>query len=206
MLTVLGAKPSPFVRKVLVALEEKSLEYELEALSPFPKTPELLALNPLGKIPVFRDGDLVFPDSSVIIAYLERTHPQPSLYPEDPGEFARALFLEEYADTKLNEAMGGVFFERFVKPNVFQQETDEARVAEVLENELPPIFDWLERQLEEGASSLVSRFSIADVGVGCQLGSYALTGEQLDAGRWPKLAAYGQQILSRPSFKAAMPG
>lgn len=88
-----GATPSPFVRKVLIALSEKGLDCELQALMPIPKTPELLALNPVGKIPIFQDGDLILPDSSVICAYLERTHPEPSLYPSDPALYGRARGL-----------------------------------------------------------------------------------------------------------------
>ena len=47
-----GGAPSPFVRKVMVTCEEKGLSYEYKPLSPFPKTPELMAMNPLGKIPI----------------------------------------------------------------------------------------------------------------------------------------------------------
>src|SRR5262245_9129477 len=94
-----GALLSPFVRKVKIMLEEKGIAHECENLIPLPKTPELLAMNPVGKIPILVDGELTIPDSSVICAYLEKTHPAPAVYPSDPAEYARALFLEEYADT-----------------------------------------------------------------------------------------------------------
>ena len=48
MLKLKGATPSPFYRKVMIVLEEKGLDYETEMLIPFPKTPELLAMSPLG--------------------------------------------------------------------------------------------------------------------------------------------------------------
>jgi len=115
-----GVKGSPFVRKALVVLEEKGLSYELETMvSVSPKSPELLALHPLGKIPILRDGELVVPDSSVICAYLEKKYPAPALYPADPAEYAKALFLEEYADTRMFEVLGPVLFERVVKRFVF---------------------------------------------------------------------------------------
>ncbi len=199
-----GASGSPFVRKVLVALQEKGLDYELKSLVPFPKTPELLALNPLGKIPIFEHGDLTVPDSSVICAYLERLKPEPRLYPEDPKELARALWLEEYADTKLLEVVGPVFFERFVKPNVFQGETDEGRVKDALENLIPPVFDYLEGQLGEAADTLLSALSIADLAVGCQLQALGLVDEEIDASRCPKLARYTAGLHARPSFQKAV--
>ena len=106
MIIVKGAKPSPFARKVIITLEEKGIPYEVETLAPFPKTKELLAMHPLGKIPILQDGDVHIPDSSVIIAYLERIHPSPSVYPEDPVEYARALFFEEFSDTRMVDGIG----------------------------------------------------------------------------------------------------
>ena len=47
----------------------------------------------------------VFNDSSVICQYLEDTHPQPSLYPADPADRARARWREEYAETALADAL-----------------------------------------------------------------------------------------------------
>src|SRR5512134_3404677 len=120
-----GVPLSPFVRKVRIALEEKGLPYQLEGPNP--------ALHPLGKMPVLRDGEVVVPDSSVICAYLERKHPSPALYPEDPAELARALFLEEYADTQMSEGMGAIVLERIVKPHMLGQPTDEVRLRQLLE-------------------------------------------------------------------------
>jgi glutathione S-transferase len=198
-----GATPSPFYRKVIVVLEEKGVKYDTKNTAPFPKTPELLERHPLGKIPFLEVDGAFIPDSSVICAYLERVHPAKPLLPADPKLLARALFLEEYSDSKLAEVVGGVFFERFVKPNVFKQETDEARVSQILENDVPPAFDYLEGQLE-GREWLAGDFSIADAAVGNQLGSLHFAQASIDAKRWPELAAYQKRLLARPSFQAAM--
>jgi glutathione S-transferase len=201
---VYGVKGSPFVRKVLVALEEKGLPYELVTMvSAPPKPPELLALHPLGKIPVLRDGELVVPDSSVICAYLEKKHPTPALYPDDPAEFAKALFLEEYADTRMFEVLGPILFERVVKRFVFQQEPDEARVAKLLADALPPVLDYLEGQLPADRGTALARFGIADVALGAQLGGLDLCGIEIDAQRWPRTARYHRAVLARPSLKSA---
>jgi glutathione S-transferase len=203
---VYGNRGSPFVRKVLVALLEKRLPYESIELSSVPgrKSPELLELHPLGKIPVLRDGDVVVPDSSVICAYLEKRHPAPALYPDDPADFARALFLEEYSDTRVFEVLSGILFERVVKPHVMKQPPDEARVLQLFEKELPPVLDYLESQLRDGATSLLPRFSVADAALGGQLASLTLAGLAIDARRWPRSARYHEALLSRPSFVSAM--
>jgi glutathione S-transferase len=199
-----GANPSPFFRKARVVLEEKGIPYEIENLVPIPKTPELLALHPMGKIPVLRDGEVVVPDSSVICAYLERKHPSPALYPDDPADLAKALFLEEYADTCVGETMGGIFFERFVKTNVLRRATDEARVRELLEHAVPPVMDYLESQAPRDRDTVLARFSIADAALGAHLGNLTLAGIEIDTRRWPRTARYYGALLARPSFKTAM--
>ena len=200
-----GVKGSPFVRKALVVLEEKGLPYELVTMvSVQPKSPELLALHPMGKIPILRDGEVVVPDSSVIAAYLEKKHPSPALVPSDPADLAKALFLEEYADTQMFQVLQPVLFERVVKRFVFKQPPDEARVAEHLEKLLPPVLDYLESQLPEGQGTVLARFSIADAAIGAQLATLRLSGVELDAARWPRTASYYRALLARPSFKTAM--
>jgi glutathione S-transferase len=198
-----GATPSPFYRKVIVVLEEKGVSYETKNTAPFPKTPELMERHPLGKIPFLEVDGSFIPDSSVICNYLDRVHPDKPMVPSDPKQAARALFLEEYADTKLNEAVGGIFFERFVKPNVFQQETDEARVQQVIENDLPGPLDYLEAEVP-AKGWLAGEFSIADAAVGNMLGSLQFSRVELDKKRWPKLAAYQERLFARPSFKKAL--
>ncbi|HTF36319.1 MAG TPA: glutathione S-transferase family protein [Myxococcota bacterium] len=199
-----GASPSPFFRKARVVLEEKCIPYETENLVPVPKTPELLALHPMGKIPILRDGETVVPDSSVICAYLEKKYPFPALYPDDPVHLAKALFLEEYADTRMGETMGAVFFERFVKTHVLRQATNEARVQELLESAVPPVLDYLESQIPSDRDTVLARFSIADAALGAHLGNLSFAGIEIDAQRWPHTARYYGALLARPSFKTAM--
>jgi glutathione S-transferase len=199
-----GVPQSPFVRKVRIALEEKGIPYANEPLVPFPKTPELLALSPIGKIPFLRDGDVVVPDSSVICAYLEKKHPRPALYPSEPADYAKALFLEEYADTRLGQATLPLLFERFVKKLLQGEGPDEARVKVLLEQELPPAMDYLESQAPESGDSVLARFGIADIAIGTQLAILPGVGVEIDARRWPRVARYFHALLARPSFKTAM--
>jgi glutathione S-transferase len=199
-----GANPSPFFRKARVVLEEKGIPYETEHLVPVPKTPELLALHPMGKIPILRDGDTIVPDSSVICAYLEKKHPLPALYPDDPAQFAKALFLEEYADTRMIETLGEIFFERVVKAHFLRQNPDESRVAELLVHGVPPVMDYLESQIHSDRDTVLARFSIADAALGAHLGNLSLAGVEIDAERWPRTARYYRALLARPSFKTAM--
>jgi glutathione S-transferase len=198
-----GAGASPFVRKVRVVLTEKGIPFELNPVMPVGVSDEFKKISPLGKIPVFQDGDFTLPDSSCIIAYLERTHPTPALYPSDPEEFGRALFYEEYSDTKLTETLGPIFFQRFVRKNLFKQEPDEALVAEKLE-QAEPVFDFLEATIGDRDVVVGRHFSVADVALGSVFANFGLSGEKVDAARWPNLAGYVERILARPSFKTCL--
>ncbi len=201
MPTLHGVNLSPFVRKARFALEEKGIAYEQIQVLPFGQTPEFLKISPLGKIPVWQDGDFIVPDSSVIIDYLERTHPTPALYPSDPKLRARALWYEEYADTKVVEVLTTVFFQRFVNPKFMQQPTDEALVEETLRDRIPPVFDYLEQEIGDNEVLVGSQYSIADLAVSSPFVNFALGGEEVDAARWPVLAAYVQRCQSRPAQK-----
>lgn len=202
-----GAPASPFVRKVRVALIEKNVPYELKPVVPFPpvnSAPEFRRMSPLGKIPALSDGDFAISDSSVICAWLERKHPSPPLYPSDANEYARALWFEEHADSRLVEAIGPVFFQRFVRKMLFQQEPDEEIVRKALTEALPPAFDYLEAQLDGVEWLAGGRFTIADVATASMCQQLRHTGESIDAARWPRLAAYAERVLSRPSFKSCL--
>jgi glutathione S-transferase len=200
-----GVPPSPFVRKVRVFLAEKNVPYELKPQQPMGQSPEYLRISPLGKIPCLEEDGYTLPDSSAICAYLERTHPKPALYPADARQYGRALWFEEYADSKLAEVCGVPFFQRVVRKLFFQQAPDEKVVAEIVNEKQPPAFDYLEGQLESGTEGLVGgRFSIADVATGSMLAQLIHAGLDLDARRWPKLVAYRDRVHARPSFKACV--
>jgi glutathione S-transferase len=199
-----GANASPFVRKVRVALAEKNIPYRLQPQMPGAalSSPEYLKMSPLGKIPCFQDGDFTLPDSSCIIAYLERIQPKPALYPEDPKEFGRALWFEEYADSKLVETVGAVFFQRVVRQLIFKQAGDETIVRKKIDQEAPPVFDWIEGQIGDREWLVGAHFSIADLAMASPFVNYAHAGEKPDAKRWPRLTAYLERVHARPSYKA----
>ena len=206
MRIVYGANGSPFVRKVRVTLDEKKLPFEQEPIFPINVSAEFKKLSPLGKIPAFRDGDRTLSDSSVICAYLERQHPEPPLYPSDAYDYARALWFEEYGDSALAPVMGGkIFFPKVVGPRFLNRPTDEAAVKQAVDEDLPPLLDYLEGELADGRQALVgSRFSIADIGICTHFVNLRHAGYSVDRARWPRLAGYVAAVHARPSFKQVM--
>jgi glutathione S-transferase len=198
-----GVSLSPFVRKVRVALAEKSIAYEQNPVMPFGQTDEYRAKSPLGKIPCWEDGSFVLSDSSAILAYLERAHPEPALYPSDPKDYGRVLWFEEFSDTCLSELLLVTFVQRFVQKNFFQKEPDEALIAEKLK-EAEPHLDYLEKELGDRSSIVGQNFTVADIAIGSVFVNYRYGDGTIDPGRWPSLAAYVEGLHARPSFKGIL--
>jgi glutathione S-transferase len=201
MATLYGAGLSPFVRKVRVVLAEKKLAYDHDPVVPFNVSADYKAISPLGKIPAWKDEAGAISDSSVICAYLERRHPTPAMYPSDPYQYARALWFEEWADSALIAVAGAkIFFPRVVAPRFFNQPADEAAVQKAIDEELPPLFDYLESQVTADWIA-GGQFSVGDAAIGSVCVNMRLASVSIDAGRWPKLARYVARVHERPSFK-----
>ncbi len=210
-LVVLGAKGSPFVRKVQVVLAEKGVPYEIEMVMPFPPSEDFLRINPAGRIPVLRDRSVgtegeagTIPDSSAICAYLEQMHPDPPLYPSEPFARARALWYEEFADSVLAGPIGIGMFRPMVMGAMMGKERDVDRARKTLHEDLPAHFDYLERQLQGHGYLVGEAFSIADISVATQLVNMRHAGGRVDGARWPQLLAWAERIHERPSFAACI--
>jgi len=202
MRKVHGVGASPFVRKVRVALVEKGLDYELEPVFPFGVSADFKKISPLGKIPVLQEDDYYLPDSSAILDYLEASHPTPGYSPKDARDRGRAVFLEEYADGGIAAKItGAIFFQRIVGPRFMGQPTDETVVQKAIDEDVPPMFDYLESQLEGGKQFLVNgEMTVADIAVTSQFVNLAHAQFTVDKTRWPNLAAYVDRMMARPSF------
>jgi len=84
MLRLISATPSPYARKVRIALAEKNIPFELITEVPWNHGALTEQHNPLAKLPVLllEDGTSIF-DSRYILEYLELTYPQVPLLSED---------------------------------------------------------------------------------------------------------------------------
>ena len=86
---IYGMSGSPFVRRAELVLTEKGVDYKLITLSRVDgdlQSPEHLARNPRGQVPVLEDGDLILYESQAIVEYLEDRYPEPTLVPADLGD------------------------------------------------------------------------------------------------------------------------
>ncbi len=193
MITLYGANASPFVRKVMAVLAIKELPYEHIPSMPFSGDQELARVSPLQKVPALVDGDLNIADSKVICRYLESAYPDVPVYPSDLKDRARADWFEEYGGTVLTEAAAGVFFHRFMVPNVFKQPVDEDAVNKIINDKLPPMLDYLEGQVP-AEGFLFGDLSVADLALASPFVNAGYAQYTIDAGKWPKVAALVDRV------------
>jgi glutathione S-transferase len=207
MYRIHGTTVSPFVRKVRAAFAEKGVGSELAVVDIFKPPPDFETLSPLRRIPVleFVDGRGRAPlaDSSAILVYLEAAHPEPALFPADPHERGRAVWIEEYADTVLAYQLGmGV-----MRPLLGARSgavIDHAKLDEALGKRLPPLFGYLNGALGEAPWYAGGAYSLGDLAVAAQLSGLILV-DRLDIlAPYPNLARLLGQARQRPAFASAV--
>ena len=88
---------SPYAWRVLLALEYKQLPYTAHLLQfskQEHKSPQMLHLNPRGRVPVLKDGEYVCFESLAILYYLDLKYPDPPIFgrcPEEAGTIMRVI-------------------------------------------------------------------------------------------------------------------
>jgi glutathione S-transferase len=200
---LIGALTSPYVRKVRIVMVEKKLDFEL-VLEDVWKRDDILASNPLGKVPclVMEGGEAVF-DSRVIVEYLDTLSPVGRLIPATGRERVEVRTWEALADGVLDASILARL------EATWPGRTDEQRCQ-----------IWIDRQLSRVHAALAAmsrglgskpfcagtHFSLADVAAGCALGYLDFRFPQLDW-RTPhaNLAQLYDKLGKRPSFIETRP-
>jgi glutathione S-transferase len=188
---------SPYVRKVLAAAITRGIEGQIALLptNPHVSPPELLAANPLSKVPclVTEDGLALF-DSPVICEYLDTVGDALPLHPGHGALRWRALKLQAIADGIMDAAVG--------RRMEMGRPAEAARDAVMLRYRAAT-----ERALDVLEADPPHR--LADIGslsVGCALGylDFRFAAEPWRQGR-AKLAAWAEQFSQEPGLARTVP-
>ena len=197
MITLYHAAMSRSVR-VRWLLEELAIPYQLEIrkLSEL-KTPEYLALHPLGKVPSIKDGELVLFESGAIVQYLLETYGNGRLEPKI-GSPERPKFLQwlHFAEATLAPPLGQIVQHTLIRPEA-------ERIAAVVPDARKAAGNALavvERALA-GRSWLLSEFSAADVMLGYSVALANFIKVVGDA--TPNVKAYLARCQERPAYRKA---
>jgi len=195
------ALPSPFARKVRIALIEKRIVFTTIVDNPWSTDCEVARHNPLGKVPtlILNDGRILY-DSKVIVGFLETFSREPPLLPNDPYLRVEHRQVEALADS-VCDAVVLIVLERARSPSLQSR-------------------DWLQRQfgkVEAGVAETARllgpqswyvghQFGLADVAVGCMLGYLDL---RLAEFKWRErhtnLVALAEKLAGRSSFVQSLP-
>ena len=194
-----GAPVSPFVRKVMAYAVEKGIDMPLTPVGIGDPNPDFVAASPFKKMPALTDGDFSISDSSAIVAYLEAKHPEPVMIPADPANRARVIWFDEFADTMMMVPGGKIFFNRVVAPKFLGRPGDEALALQG-EQELPPLYDYLEGVIPASGYLVGDVLTLADISVASPFVNLAHCNIGPDVATHPKLSAFLAAIHARPSF------
>jgi len=201
-----GSPLSPFLRKAAAVCIEKDVPFEIEAVNVFDPPEWFREISPMKRIPVMRDRSIAsegtagtIADSSAICAYLERKHPEPSLYCEDAFAHGRAVMIEEYVDTML-AASGGLGIFRPIFFSVTQgKEPDIEKARKTWATDIPPMLKFLDNELTGKTFCVEEKVSIADISITCILMQIGLVAH-MPLDDYPALAAHYERMSARPSI------
>lgn len=167
------------------------------------KSPEYLALNPNGLIPVLVDGDLVLYETAAICLHLADTHPEQRLAPAlGTPERARFYTWLMWLTNTLQATLIAYFYpERWVDAG---NASGAAQVNAHAEAKVATLLDRLEQQLAAsgGPWLLGAHYTVLD--------PYALMlcrwtrGFAEPARQRERLGGYLQQVLARPAIQRAL--
>jgi len=175
-------------------LEEVGQPYRVEVLdyATSMKAPAYLAINPMGKVPALRHGDVVVTETAAICAYLADAFPQAKLAPP-PGDRRRGPYYRWLFFTAgpveaaiSNKALG------FVVPQERERMMGYGRIEHVM--------SALETALSHSDYLAGDDFTAADLYVGSALGFGMMFGT---IEKRPVFERYWQRLSARPASKRA---
>ena len=99
--------------RVRIALALKRIDYEYVSVQAF-GLEAYTKLNPQGLKPALQIGEMIVPQSTAILEYLEERHPSPPLLPEDPVIRAQARGFAQHIASEMH-AVDVIRIRRFLK-------------------------------------------------------------------------------------------
>ncbi|KAK4501958.1 hypothetical protein PRZ48_007768 [Zasmidium cellare] len=205
MWTLISATPSPYARKVRVALAEKGLPFTLQTEVPWDSTTQTPQYNPLEKLPVLilDDGKTAVYESHYILEWLEAKYPSTSMLPEDLDGKLFARQVEVVCDGICDDLVLA-FWERHREAEK-QSAPWTARQMRKAEGGLRQLAAWVDRS--NGSKYLIGdKLSLADLAAVSMLGWLNV--------RWPdhqwkttypQLKRYWETLEERETFATTRP-
>jgi glutathione S-transferase len=201
MLKIWGRLSSINVRKVVLAARWLEIPFErTDAGLQFGivKTPEYLAKNPNGLVPLIEDDDFQLWESNVIVRYLCALHSSGKLYPADLRTRFDAERWMDWQQTTLSPAGRDAFWQ-LVRTAADKRNTSlvEKSVAAT-----EPLMALLDRHLERRAFMAGEAFTMADIPIACEL--HRWHGLPLERPARPHLERWYAGVLAHPAARGVL--
>lgn len=193
-LKVISFKICPYVQRIIIALLEKGIPYEVEYIDLANKPEWFLKISPFGKVPVLIvDDKHVLFESVPILEYLEEIAPEKPLHPKDPIQKAinRAWF----------DYISGIYGSFIGVATATDEQSFQEKVKEIATK-----YEKLEPNIK-GPFFNGEQFSIIDVLLAPNLRALTILENDFKVdifGKFPKLQQYRNLILERPSVKDSL--
>ena len=198
---LIGSPTSPYVRKVRVYLEETGARCEFAVVDAWQPDARLLAMAPLGKVPVLvrDDGSALF-DSLLVLEYLDHTLPEARRLIPAAGEPRwDVLRWQALAHGLIDATVMRLLDIR--RPEALRsrevQAREEVRIARSL--------DSIEKNVAGQEWLCLDRLTLADVVLGVALQYIDFRYPHDWRSTRPTLANWAARMTSRPSFVKTLP-
>ncbi|HVS23314.1 MAG TPA: glutathione S-transferase family protein [Gammaproteobacteria bacterium] len=203
---VYGVPGSPFMRSVLVALEEKHAPYRIEPLAPgAQRSAEYLRLHPFGRVPAIRHDGFELYETQAILRYVDAAFAGTALQPREAEAIGRMNQAIGINDWYLFPRVARVIvFERIVGPVLFGKTPDEQAIAGALPDARLCLGE-LDRLLGGSMYLAGADFSLADVQLAPQIEYLAATPEGATILAGTALCAWLARVAERASMRATLP-
>jgi len=200
---VYSAGLSPFAARVRLAIYACGLPVEVaDPPAGGLKSPEFLAINPIGKIPalVLDDGSVI-PESDTIVEYLADAFPESGLKPAAPYAAAQARLIARVVELYVMTPGAALFGQMSPKGR------DEAVVANAFAA-LEKGLEHLNRYLPESGLAAGDRVTLADCAVVPVLMFVGVFGQVFGKGdllaAHPRVAAYWSRAQGDASVRKVL--
>ncbi|MBW7967797.1 glutathione S-transferase family protein [Bradyrhizobium sp. BR 10289] len=200
MLTIYGRKSSFNLQKVMWLVGELGIAHKhIELGGSFGglDTPEFLAMNPHGRVPVIDDSGIIVWESHAILRYLAAKYgSETPFWPTNPAERAKADQWMDWSQTSLQPAfLVGVFWGWYRTP---EAQRNLAAVDKALE-QTGRCLKHIDRQLNGKSFMLGEHLSLADIPIGTHL--YRYLNLDLPRPNLPNVERWYERLQSSPAYR-----